>query len=115
MTTPIEYVYVPVSVEDDPPAVHDRYLVIMEDGSEDMAWYMPETQDWQSHPNDEQPVKWLKRVPITELVGDAVNFAEWITDNQFTRWNNVWKSTKIHYSPDHYTSEELYQIFKSKQ
>jgi hypothetical protein len=43
--------------------------------------------------------------------GREIEFAEWISNNQFTRYNGVWTSTKIHYSPDKYTTSELYSLF----
>jgi hypothetical protein len=39
---------------------------------------------------------------------DAVRFAEWVSNNQFTMYNNEWVSTKIHYSGCSYTTDELY-------
>ncbi len=59
---------------------------------------------------------------------DAVEFGEWLHCNQFVRYvqskdgavpfgknkntkESVWISTKIHYSPDFYTTQELYQIY----
>lgn len=62
---------------------------------EDITNWMPVPAETPSHTEGEQ----------------AVAFAEWITDNQFTKWNNQWSSTKIHYSPDKYTTQELYTLF----
>lgn len=58
----------------------------------------------------------------------AVEFAEWLHYNQFVRYvqskdgavpfgenkgtnKNVWVSTKIHYSPDFYTTDQLFTLF----
>ena len=46
---------------------------------------------------------------------DAVEFAEWISNNQFTMYNNEWTSTKIHYSGCAYTTTELYSLFSSNK
>jgi hypothetical protein len=47
--------------------------------------------------------------------GDAVEFAEWTSNNQFTfnESESIWISTKIEYSGGYY-SKELYTLFKSQ-
>lgn len=50
-----------------------------------------------------------------EVNEDAVGFAEWISNNQFTCYNNIWTSTKIHYSPGNYSTKDLYAIFKERK
>lgn len=71
------------------------------------------------------------KVHQDKSANDAIEFAEWLHCNQFVRYiqskdgpvpfgenknsdKNIWVSTKIHYSPDFYTTEQLYEIYKSK-
>lgn len=49
--------------------------------------------------------------PSPSPAQEAVEFAEWISNNQFTYDGYTWKSTKIHYSPEHYITAALYQLF----
>lgn len=44
----------------------------------------------------------------------SIEFAEWINDNQFTRMDDVWTSTKIHYSGCLYSTTELRKLFNEK-
>ena len=51
--------------------------------------------------------EYLKR--FAEL--SSLLFSEWISNNQFTRYNDEWTSTKIHYSGCIYNTKELYKLF----
>ncbi len=42
---------------------------------------------------------------------DLVGLMEWIQNNQFTMLENVWTSTKIHYSGCAYASEQLIDLY----
>lgn len=53
----------------------------------------------------------LSASPVVEDT-TPVLFANWISDNQFTRHNYVWTSTKIHYSGTGHTTEQLYKLFE---
>lgn len=49
---------------------------------------------------------------ITERERELMKgFAEWASNNQFTQYNDIWTSTKIHYSPDKYTTDQLIDIY----
>lgn len=96
MTTPIEYVYVPVDNLTD-KSIYE--LVVRGEISGR-----------------------LKKVPITELVGDAVEFAEWVDSNAERLSKNTWRiwDEGARFKPDTKkwvtkTTAELYQLFKSKQ
>lgn len=43
----------------------------------------------------------------------AKGFAEWISDNQFTRYNSVWTSTKVYYSGSRYNDDELLNLYSN--
>ena len=49
-----------------------------------------------------------------EAVSDAVKFTEWISNNLFARRNYFWKSAQKRYFGVDYTTEELYELFKTK-
>jgi len=51
---------------------------------------------------------------------EAVEFAEWIDKNEFTRtitfnFNPLWVSNNIYYSGCQYTTKQLYEIFKNQK
>jgi len=50
-------------------------------------------------------------VPSEEIKQKSIEFAEWISNNQFTCYNNEWTSIKIYYSGCVYTIGELYKLF----
>jgi hypothetical protein len=43
----------------------------------------------------------------------AMGFAEWKDDNQFTRYNNEWTSTKAYYAGRVYTTEQLLTLYNN--
>jgi len=43
----------------------------------------------------------------------AMGFAEWKDDNQFTRYNNEWTSTKAYYAGCVYTTQELLTLYNN--
>ncbi len=43
---------------------------------------------------------------------EAIGFAEWCSNNQFTCYNDIWTSTNIHYMPDKRTTESLYKVYE---
>lgn len=99
MTTPIEYVYVPVSVKDELPEV-DEYVTVIaskfgKHGAEgtqyfgwiesDKKWTVEaegrELKDYDNNPDYWRITHWLKRVPITELLVDEA-FLNWLDSAQ---------------------------------
>ena len=52
-------VYVSVSVEVEQPEKHDRYPVLLSGGDLDLAWYHPDTNEWETY-LDEEITHWLK-------------------------------------------------------
>jgi hypothetical protein len=45
----------------------------------------------------------------------SVDFAEWIANNQFAMYDSIWRSTKLHYLGESYTTKELFKHFKNNQ
>lgn len=60
--------------------------------------------------SEEYPKYWYEDVTVNDGI-KALRFAEWISNNQFTCYNDEWTSTKIHYSGCAYKTVELYALF----
>jgi hypothetical protein len=78
-------VFIETHVFEELPTEHDLYYTKEENGSKSIAWYMDDTQDWQSHPCDEQPEYWLKEQSLycfTEAqFQEIVEVLKWYADS----------------------------------